>query len=34
MPGRAYTETTQRYLNLELNLESTVSDFIAFGLNS
>jgi integrase len=28
--GHANVETTQRYLNLELNLESTVSDFIPF----
>ena len=29
--GHASLETTQRYLNLELDLESTVSDFIPFG---
>jgi integrase len=29
--GHVSTETTQRYLNLELDLESTVSDFIPFG---
>jgi integrase len=28
--GHANVETTQRYLNLELDLESTVSDFIPF----
>jgi integrase len=29
--GHASIETTQRYLNLELDLESTVSDFVLFG---
>ena len=29
--GHSSIETTQKYLNLELNLESTVSDFIPFG---
>ena len=28
--GHANVETTQRYLNLELDLETTVSDFIPF----
>ncbi|MEA3222537.1 MAG: site-specific integrase [Thermodesulfobacteriota bacterium] len=31
--GHANIKTTQRYLNLELDLESTISDFIPFGPN-
>jgi hypothetical protein len=30
LPGHASIETTQDYLNIELDLETTISDFVPF----